>query len=176
MEAISFLPEYMHVYGVQMSQTLIASVIGTLLFLLFAGIYVLLKKKNTHNKFTNLVDIGIEGIMSFFQELGGNVPLKVIKFVVFVFIYILRCNVVGLIGDMFVLVIPGSHFYFRPASTDVFFNMTMAFVCIAWSIVYGFQNNGVRYIEKYIGYKGLGIVPKVTGIGSFIGKIFDIIV
>jgi F0F1-type ATP synthase membrane subunit a len=135
-----------------------------------------MKKKNPHNKFTNLVDIGIESIMSFFQELGGNVPLKVIKFVVFVFIYILRCNVVGLIGDLFVLVIPGSHFYFRPASTDVFFNMTMAFVCIVWSIVYGFQNNGVRYIEKYIGYKGLGIVPKVTSIGSFIGKIFDIIV
>ncbi|MCX6825399.1 MAG: F0F1 ATP synthase subunit A [candidate division SR1 bacterium] len=144
--------------------------------MLFILLYTLLRRKNPHNKFTNLVDTGIEGIIGFFQELGGDIPLKVIKFIVFIFIYILRCNVVGLVGDMFVLVIPNAHFYFRPVSTDVFFNITIAVVCVVRSVVYGFQKNGPHYIQKYIGYKGLGIVPKVTGIATFIGKIFDIIV
>lgn len=176
MEAIKFLPEYIHLWWMRLSQTLIASMIGTILFVVFIFIYSLLKKRNPHNKFTNLVDVGIEEITSFFQELGGNVPLRIIKFIVFIFLYILRCNIVGLLGDLFVLVIPHSHFYFRPVSTDVFFNLTIAFVCVVWSIVYWFQNNWVHYIEKYIGYKWLGIVPKVTGVGTFIGKIFDIII
>jgi F-type H+-transporting ATPase subunit a len=176
MEAIKFLPEYIHLWWLQLSQTIIASLIGTIFFALFTLIYTLLRRNNPHNKFTNLVDVGIEEITLFFQELGGNVPLRIVKFIVFIFFYILWCNIIGLLGDMFVLVIPGSHFYFRPVSTDVFFNMTIAFVCVVWSIIYGFQNNWSHYIEKYIGYKGLGIVPKVTGIASFIGKIFDIVV
>ncbi|MEI6773574.1 MAG: hypothetical protein WCL18_01815 [bacterium] len=52
----------------------------------------------------------------------------------------------------------------------------MAVVCVVGSIVFGFKRNGIHYIEKYIGYKGIGIVPKVNSIGTFIGKIFDIIV
>jgi len=176
MEAISFLPTYIHIGSIQISQTLIASMIGTIFFVIFILIYLWLKKRNPHNTFTNLVDSGIEGIMWFFEDLGGNVPLKIIKFIVFVFIYILWCNIVGLLWDLFVLVIPGSHFYFRPVSTDVFFNMTIAIVCVIWSIIYGFQKNGPHYIAKYIGYKWLGIVSKVDSIGSFFGKIFDIII
>lgn len=176
MEAINFLPEYVNFWGFSISQTLIASLVGTLLFIVFISIYAWVKKKHPHSKFTNLIDTGVEGIMLFFQELGWNIPLKVIKFIVFIFLYILRCNVVGLLGDMFVLVIPGAHSFFRPVSTDVFFNITIAFVCVVWSVAYGFQKNWTHYIQKYIGYKGLGIVSKVTGIGSFIGKIFDIVI
>ncbi|MEI8252829.1 MAG: hypothetical protein WCG25_03655 [bacterium] len=44
----------------------------------------------------------------------------------------------------------------------------MAIVCVVGSIIFGFQKNGFRYIEKYIAYKGIGIVPKVDSIGSFI--------
>lgn len=122
------------------------------------------------------MDVGIESITKFFQELGENIPLKVIKIVVFVFIYILWCNLVGLIGDLFVLSAPGLHSYFRPVSTDVFFNMVLAFAAVAGAMIYGFKKNGFRYIQKYVGYKGLGIVHKVTGVGSFIGKIFDIVI
>ncbi|PJA49052.1 MAG: hypothetical protein CO170_00695 [candidate division SR1 bacterium CG_4_9_14_3_um_filter_40_9] len=177
MEAVSFMPLYeVKIFGIYFSQTMLASMVGTALFLIFVLIYSLLKKKNSHNKFTNLVDTGIEGILKFFQDIGPEIPLKVIKIVVFVFIYILWCNLVGLIGDLFVLAAPSLHFYFRPVSTDVFFNMTIALACVVASIVFGFQKSGFHYIQKYIGYKGLGIVHKVTGVGSFIGKIFDIII
>ncbi len=94
MEAIGFLPTYVHIGSIQISQTLIASMIGTVLFVVFVLIYLVLKKKNPHNMFTNLVESGIEGIMGFFEELGGNVPLKIIKFIVFIFVYILWCNIV----------------------------------------------------------------------------------
>lgn len=139
-------------------------------------IYSLLKRKNRHNGFVNLVDMGIESILTFFQDIGPEIPLKIIKVIVTIFIYILWCNLFGLIGDLFVLAAPSLHFYFRPVSTDVFFNTTIALVCVFTTIVYGFKKNGGHYIEKYIGYKGLGIVHKVTGIWSFIGKIFDIII
>jgi len=127
-------------------------------------IYSLLKRKNRHNGFVNLVDMGIESILTFFQDIGPEIPLKIIKVIVTIFIYILWCNLFGLIGDLFVLAAPSLHFYFRPVSTDVFFNTTIALVCVFTTIVYGFKKNGGHYIEKYIGYKGLGIVHKVTGI------------
>jgi hypothetical protein len=69
MEAISFLPEYIHIWGLQISQTLIASMIGTMIFVIFSLTYFLLKRKNPHNGFTNLIDMGIEGIMKFFQDI-----------------------------------------------------------------------------------------------------------
>jgi F0F1-type ATP synthase membrane subunit a len=165
MEAISFMPLYeVTLFGVKFSQTMIASLSGTVFFLIFLFVYALMKKKNPRNGLTNLVDMGIESITGFFQELGGHVPLKLIKIVVFIFIYILWCNLVGLIGDLFVLAAPSLHYYFRPVSTDVFFNMVLAFLAVTGSVIYGFQANGFHYIEKYVGYKGLGIVKKVTGI------------
>jgi len=176
MEAINFLPEYVHIWSLSVSQTLIASSIGTILFLVFAFLYHFLKKKNPHNKFVNLIDTWLEWIMQFFSELGGNISYKIIKIVVFVFVYILRCNVFGLIWDLFVLVIPHSHFYFRPVSTDIFFNFTLAGMCVIGSVIYWFQRHGWHYIEKYFGYKWLGIVKKVDWIGSLVWKIFDIVI
>jgi len=125
----------------------------------------------------NLVDMWVEWIMKFFQDIGGeNIPFSLIKIVVFLFLYILRSNIRWLIGDLFVLVTPSFEGFFRPVSTDLFFNLTLAIVCVVGSIVFGFKKNGVHYIEKYIGYKWIGIVPKVNSVGTFIGKIFDIIV
>lgn len=176
-EAVSFMPLYeVNILGIHFSQTILASLVWTVLFLVFVLIYSLLKKRNPHNKFANLVDTWIEGILQFFQDIGPEIPLKVIKLVVFIFIYIFWCNLVWLVWDMFVLAAPNLHFYFRPVSTDVFFNMTIALVCVVASVVYGFRTSGFHYIEKYIGYKWLGIVHKVTWIWSFVGKIFDIII
>ena len=177
MEAVTFLPHYVDILWLQISQTLIASMIGTVIFLIFILIYALLKKRNPHNGFVNLIDMGVEWIMQFFQEIGGkDIPFKLIKIVVFIFIYILWCNLWGLMGDLFVLVTPALEGRFRPVSTDLFFNLTLAIVCVVGSIAYGFNKNGFHYIEKYVGYKGIGIVPKVDSVGSFIGKIFDVII
>jgi len=175
MEAVSFLPNYIHIAGIPVSQTLLASLCGTAVFLWFVALYTYLKK-NIHNKLVNLVDMGVEGIMQFFHDLWGDIPYSIIKLVVFIFIYIFWSNIFGLLGDLFVLVVPSLHSYFRPVSTDVFFNMILAVVCVVGSIVYGFKLHGKHYIEKYVGYKWLGIVDKVTGVWSFLGKIFDIII
>ncbi|MCK9466933.1 MAG: F0F1 ATP synthase subunit A [Candidatus Absconditabacterales bacterium] len=176
MDAISFLPEYVDIIGpFAISQTLIASTIGTILFIIFSLTYFFFKKKNPHNKFVNLVDTGLEGIMDFFADLGEDLSYGVIKIVTFIFVYILWCNVFGLIGDLFVLVIPNSHSYFRPVSTDIFFNLTLAGIAVVASIIYGFKVHGFKYVEKYFGYRGLGLVPKVNSVGTFFGKIGDII-
>lgn len=177
MEEISFLPKYIDIWGLHISQTLIASTIGTIIFIIFIITYSLIKKKKPHNGFVNLIDMWVEGIMKFFQDIGGdNIPFSLIKIVVFVFLYILRSNIRWLIGDLFVLVTPWFGEIFRPVSTDLFFNLTLAIVCVVGSIIFWFKKNGIHYIEKYIWYKGIGIVPKVDSIGTFIAKIFDIIV
>ncbi len=177
MEAISFLPHYIDIWWLQISQTLIASLIGTAIFIIFILIYALLKKAKPHNGFVNLIDMGIEWIMKFFQDIGWHdIPFSLIKIVVFIFLYILWSNIWGLMGDLFVLVTPSLEGWFRPVSTDLFFNLTLAIVCVVGSIAFGFQRNGRHYIEKYVWYKWIGIVPKVNSIGTFVGKIFDVIV
>jgi F-type H+-transporting ATPase subunit a len=177
MEAISFLPKYVDIFGLQISQTLIASMIGTAIFVIFILIYALIKRKHPHNGFVNLIDMGVEWIMWFFQDIAGkDLPFSLIKIVVFIFLYILWSNIRGLIGDLFVLVTPSFEGFFRPVSTDLFFNLTLAIVCVVGSIVFGFKRNGFHYIEKYVWYKGIGIVPKVNSIGTFVWKIFDVIV
>jgi len=72
--------------------------------------------------------------------------------------------------------IGSAYFAFRPVSTDIFFNITLASICVIGSIIYGFKVNGHHYIEKYIGYKWLGIVPKVNSLATFFAKIFDIVI
>ncbi len=177
MEAISFLPHYIHIWGLQISQTLIASMIGTGIFVIFIVIYALLKKMRPSNGFVNLIDMWVEWIMWFFQDIGGkDIPFSLIKIVVFVFLYILRANIWGLMWDLFVLVTPALEWRFRPVSTDLFFNLTLAITCVVGSIGFGFYRNGFHYIEKYVGYKGLWIVPKVNSVGTFVGKIFDIVI
>ena len=92
--------------------------------------------------------------------------------VVSIFFYILRSNIVGLVGDLFATAVPAFHQTFRPVSTDLFFNLVLAGSFVIFSIGYGFYQHGFRYIEKYIPYKGLGIVSSFKN--PF--KIFDIII
>ena len=95
--------------------------------------------------------------------------------VLFVFFYILWINLVGLFGDFFVLVIPARHAYFRPVSTDLYFNLLLAGICVVGSVLFGFYKHGFHYIEKYIPYKGMGIV-KGTSVIAILLKPFDIII
>lgn len=169
------MAEYVNIGFANITQTLIASSIGTISFLVLIGIYLLLRK-NENSKFANAIDMAVESMMTFFYEVGETIPFSVIKIVVFVFFYLLWTNFIGLIGDIAALSVPALHHYFRPASTDVSFNLILAGTMVVMSIAYGFSKNGVHYIEKYIPYKGIGIVPKVTNIPTAIAKIGDIVV
>ena len=99
---------------------------------------------------------------------------NVLMIVLFVFTYILRNNLIGLFGDWFALVRPDLHHVFRPVAADLTFNVLLAAVCVFGSLGYGFYLHGFHFIEKFIPYKGMGIVEKVTGVSSFFLKILDI--
>ena len=61
------MPEYIRIGLLNITQTLIASSIGTISFLVLIGIYLLVRK-NKHNKFANAIDMGVESMMTFFYE------------------------------------------------------------------------------------------------------------
>lgn len=177
MESIGFIPTYVHIWTFAVSQTLIASMIVTLLFVLMIVFYTILKRTHRNGSFVHAIDGILEGVMSFFQDIAGHdIPPFVVVLTIFVFIYILFVNLVWLVWDLFVWVVPSLEEYFRPASTDIFFNMALAWFCIIASIIYGFKKNGWHYIEKYIWFRWIGIVPKVNSFATFVWKILDIVV
>jgi len=150
MESISFLPLYSEIFGMQISQTLFASIISTGLFILLTASYLIIRKLRPKAIFVGLIDFGLEGITKFFMDMAGKIPSKFIMFVVFIFVYILRNNIWGLVGDLVVLSAPSLHYYFRPVSTDIFFNLTLAGLAIIGTMIYGFSAHKFHYITKYI--------------------------
>lgn len=161
----------------QISQTLIASIIGTIVFILFTVIYIFSKRSNQDSFFGNTVDMAIESIMVYLKGVGGDhVGWWAIVFTTCIFFYVLWTNVVGLLWDMIVLAVPQWHEYFRPAWSDVMFNAALATVWVVGAIVYGFITKWFHHIEHYIPYKWIGIVPKVNGVGTALGRVWDVTV
>jgi len=60
------MPHYIKISNFYVANTLITSLIGTLLFVLFVLIYKLLKARNPVNKFVNFVEWLFESIHYFF--------------------------------------------------------------------------------------------------------------
>jgi|GEM_PF-548827 len=117
-----------------------------------------------------------EQIYSFLAQIGGHgVTPKALMFTSTLFIYILRHNIFGLLGDMIVLVWPAGHHRFRPVTTDIIFNAILAVGVIIGSFVYGFSQHGFHFIEKYFPLKGMGLVDKVDKRRKVITKFLDII-
>lgn len=174
MESVSFFPHYLQFGALHISQTLLTSLAGTVLFILFVLVYRILKARGSVGLFIQAVDALWEGLFTFFQGIDEKLSPRVIMLVVFLFTYILWSNLFGLFGDMFAYVVPWLHHYFRPVTSDVYFNWALAVVCVLGSLAFGFKRNGLHFIEKYIPWKGFGIVPKVNSIGTLIAKPFDI--
>jgi len=174
---ISLLPNQVHIGMFSVSETLVASLAGSILFLIFALLYYFLKKRNEDNGFVQVVDMALEGVTNFYKDIAGEgLSLKMVSVVVFVFFYVLWSNLVGLLGDMFSLVRPALHEIFRPASTDITFNLALASACVIGSIIYGFVHHGFKRIHHYIPYKGVGLVPEVKTVLNAVMKVFDIII
>ncbi len=172
---VSFMPHYLEIGGLYLSQTLLTSLFGTVLFLIFAGIYLWLQKRSPYSRFVQAVNFFLEYMMDFFKEIGGHaVSRGILVIVTTIFVYLLWSNLIGLFGDFFVMVIPQLHDYFRPIGSDFFFNLAMAVFFVIFSNAYGFYKNGFHYIEKYIPYKGMGVVT-VTRWWHYLLKPFDIL-
>ncbi len=169
-------PHYLDLFGLQISQSLIAALIGTVTFALFAFIYYYKKHNSPHTYFVQIVDTIYEKVFEFFSEIGGkNVSPTWITFSVTIFVYILWNNIIWLFGDMIVLVWPAAHHYFRPATTDISFNAILAVSAVIGSLIYWFYKHWFHFIQKYIPTNGMGIVPKVTKRWMYITKWLDIL-
>ena len=66
------------------------------------------------------------------------------------FLFVVWHNLFGLIGDMIVLVWPAAHHVFRPLTTDIVSNGTLAVISIVASLAYGFTSHGFGFIKKYL--------------------------
>ncbi len=174
--ALGLFPTYLKVGDFYLSSTLITSFVGTILFVLFLVIYKFLKSKNPLNRFVNFVDRLFEGIINFFDEVTSGLPNYAKSLVLFIFVYLLWNNLVGLVGDLFAGVVPALHYVFRPVATDITFNAVLAVTGVMLAIFYGFQKHGLSYINKYFPIvKGVWIVENPRWIKWWILKLLDIL-
>jgi protein-S-isoprenylcysteine O-methyltransferase Ste14 len=59
-------PEYINLFGINFSQTLLTSFLSLIFFLIFVAIYNFLKNKNEANFFVAMIDMLIETMDKFF--------------------------------------------------------------------------------------------------------------
>ena len=78
-------------------------------------------------------------------------------------------------GDMIVLVRPAAHEVFRPLTTDIISNGTLAVAAVIASLVYGFSLHGFGFIQKYLPIHGMCIVTKIDHRYDYITKFLDIV-
>lgn len=170
------MPHYVQIGHIMLSQSLIAGLIGTGIFSILILIYIVLKRTNHHCYFVQIVEYIYENIYAFLDEIGwGSVGKYALLFTSTIFLYVCWNNIIGLIGDMIVLVRPVGHHVFRPVTTDIYFNGILAVMAVVGSMVYWFYTNGFHFIAKYLPYNGMGIVERVDKRYMIIPKIFDII-
>ncbi len=141
-------------------------------------IYNFFKKRNSKNWFVILVDLFIEWLINFFKSLAGGIPKYAQLYIMFLFVYIFWNNIFGVIGDMFANenVFPILHHYFRPVTSDIYFNAILAVVWVLWALWYWIKKNGFKFLEKYFPYKGMGMVENVDSFVKFLLKIWDILI
>ncbi len=171
------MPHYNQIWNIHISQTLIASIVGNLVFFGILWFYVTQKKRGkTGSYFVQIIEMLYEQIYSFLGQIWGHgVTPKALTITCTLFMYILRHNIFWLFGDMIVLVWPAAHHRFRPVTTDIMFNGVLAVSVILGSFVYGFSQHGIHFLGKYFSLKGMGLVDKVDKRWKVITKFLDII-
>lgn len=176
MGEIWMLPNYLHLWNINLSQTLITAFVTSVLFFLLIIIYNIVAKKNPTNWFVLACDMYLESIASFIENVWWNHFPKYWKTIaIFLFTYIFWNNILWVVWDMFALVVPSIHHYFRPATTDITFNAILAVLWVCWALYYWLSHWWLKFVEKYIPIRWLWIVPKVNSITTAVFKIFDVI-
>ena len=169
-------PHQVAVGTVSLFQSLIAGLLGTSVFVILVLVYSHLKKRNPYNRFVQGVDLIVEWVYSMLAQIGGeHVGRKAILFTTTLFLFVVWHNLFGLIGDMIVLVWPAAHHVFRPLTTDIVSNGTLAVISIVASLAYGFASHGFGFIKKYLPINWMGIVKEVKHWYDYITKFLDIV-
>ncbi len=170
------LPHFNTIWSASVSQSLIAAILGNLIFFVLIRIYRQQKGKGQPTFYTQSIEYVYEKIYEFLSNIGWEATnSKVITFTTTIFFYVLRANLFGLIWDMVVLVWPAAHAWFRPVTTDVLFNAVLATMVIVGMFGYGFAQHGFHFINKYLPINGMGIVKKVDKPWKIITKFLDIL-
>ena len=170
------LPHTIQIGTLHVFQSLIAWAIGTGLFVLFVLIYSRRKKSNPYEKFVQGVDAVVEIVYKMLADVWwAHVWRKALLFTTTLFFFVVRHNLFGLIGDMIVLVWPAGHLVFRPLTTDIVSNGTLAVISVIASLAYGFSLHGFGFIQKYLPVKGMGIVTEINHRYDYITKFLDIV-
>lgn len=167
-------PKNIEILWFEISQTLVTSFVATIFFLLFIAIYSILKWKNSNNSFVMMVDIFVEWMVKFFEWVWAWIPKYAMNFVLFIFFYLFRVNMFWLFWDLFAVVIPSVHWWFRPVATDIFFNLILAISWVFVALFYWFQKNGLHFIEKFVPYKWVWLSWEVNSFKSFMLKFADV--
>lgn len=167
-------PEYIEIFWLNFSQTLLTSFVSFFFFIIFIALYNFIKKTNSESVFVSSVDIVVETIDGFFWNVSDKIPSLARAYILFLFFYILWNNLFGLILDLFAVVVPFLHSNFRPVSTDIYFNAILAIVWVLWSIIYWIQNNWLKFFNKYLPINGVWLV-KMDKIWKLPLKIIDIL-
>lgn len=175
MEGLWMLPNFFSFQGFVISQTLFTAAVTTSIFLIVALMYSLVRKINPTNGFVMLFDMWLESLEWFIDSIADDIPRYAKVLIMFIFVYIFWNNILWVVWDMFALVVPTIHHYFRPVSTDILFNAIIAVFAVSTSLFYGLQHWWVHFVMKYFPVKWLGIVEKVKSFPTFIFKIFDIL-
>jgi len=160
MQAPGMFPEYVDIAWFQLSQTLITSIISLMFFIIFVIVFYLKKNKNEDSLLVVLTEMFIEKMNDFFNSISDKIPITAKIYVLFLFFYILWNNLFWLFIDLFATSIPFFHHYLRPVTTDIIFNAMLATIGVVYALIYGFQNHWLRFLEKYIPLKGIGIAWK----------------
>ncbi len=167
--------DVVNIFGINFYQTVVTSFISVVLFAVLVLIYRFLKKRNPQNFFVILIDLFVEGVYSFFEDLFWKIPSSARVYILFLFFFILWNNLIGVFWDMFAYVWPSLHHLFRPVTSDLIFNWVLAVVGVVWAILYWIKVHWISFFKKYIPYNGIGLVEKPKWIWWYVGKFFDIV-
>lgn len=170
------IPSTVSIAWLPILQSVIWWLLGTMVFVVIILIYRYLKNNNPYNGFVQGFDWGFELVYEMFNEVGGwKLGRQALTFTTVLFFFILWQNIFWLLGDMIVLVWPAGHHVFRPMTTDIISNWTVAVISVVLALVYGFVVNGFGFIQKYIPINGMWIVTKITHWYDYITKFLDIL-
>ena len=170
------LPHVVQIGPINFFQSLIAWLLGTGAFIVFVLIYFKRKQRHPYEKFVQGVDAVVELVYKMLADVwGANVWRKALLFTTTLFFFVVWHNLFGLMGDMIVLVRPAAHEVFRPLTTDIISNGTLAVAAVIASLVYGFSLHGFGFIQKYLPIHGMGIVTKIDHRYDYITKFLDIV-
>lgn len=170
------LTHYNPVWSFMISQSLVASLIGNIVFFGLVWLFVSQKRQWKLTYFRQIIELWYENIYEFLAQIWwhGTTP-KALTYTTTLFIYVLRHNVFGLLVDMIVLVWPWWHHWFRPVTTDIVYNLVLGVSVIIWTFVYWFSQHGTHFISKYFPHKWMGMVGKVDKRRMVITKFLDIL-